>query len=166
MRPLQYSRLRSFKNRSFLWLLLMVRSQWNEAGNHPAGPQCFLGAPLVLRLLLPDRKGPLGPQDQQIPVESNWLWNNNSPLRKQKKKLHFWTIDSWASRWPRLFTWTCFLRWSMHLPILLSLSRSSRIYLPLTCPSMRVGPRAGFASRALLPEAAVTAGCRPAIPQH
>lgn len=38
----------------------------------------------------------LGPQDQQRPVESNWVWNINFPFGK-RRNLHFWTIDSLPS---------------------------------------------------------------------
>lgn len=106
---------------------------WSEASGVRLGVnqqvhECVLGALLVQGLFLLEREKSLGPQDQQIAVESNWLWNNSSPFGKQKN-VHFWTVDSLASRWPWPVTWTSFLWLSVCLPILL---RSSRIYIPPT----------------------------------
>ena len=87
----------------------MVRSQYSETSQ-----QVFVGSLRVQRLFLLEREKSLGPQDQQIPVESNWVWNINFPFGKQRN-LHFWTIDSLPSRWPWLLTWNSFYFDEVHI---------------------------------------------------
>lgn len=89
--------------------MLVARGQkpvaWRLGVNQRAH-ECLLGALLVPGLALPERETSLGPQDQQIPVESNWLWNNNSPFGKQTFAfLHNGFIDLQG---PCLFPWASF----------------------------------------------------------
>ena len=87
----------------------MVRSQYSETSQ-----QVFVGPLCVQRLFLLEREKSLGPQDQQRPVESNWVWNINFPFGK-RRNLHFWTIDSLPSRWPWLLTWNSFYFDEVHI---------------------------------------------------
>ena len=87
----------------------MVRSQYCETSQ-----QVFVGPLPVQRLFLLEREKSLGPQGQQRPVESNWVWNINFPFGK-RRNLHFWTIDSLPSRWPWLLTWNSFYFDEVHI---------------------------------------------------
>lgn len=120
--------------------------------------ECLLATLLVQELFPLEREKSLEPQDQQIPVESNWVWNNNSPFGKWKKiGISEQLIHGPPDDHDCLLGLPFFFFWlSMYLPIFLSLFGSSRIYIPLASPVRWGWPLGCLVSCAFLPNAGVT----------